>query len=114
MARISGTLDELLNSDDFSGLADAWLEITLTDKRRPDQPMERLRSRFENVISLRFESAISDGTDDDPRHLTEIARVDPIKLIESFIEHVRGSGPDPDEEKALQQALESRAAEESR
>ncbi|MGA7434159.1 MAG: exonuclease SbcCD subunit D C-terminal domain-containing protein [Solirubrobacterales bacterium] len=114
MARISGTLDELLSSDDFSSLTDAWLEITLTDERRPDQPMERLRSRFENVISLRFESQISDGTDDDPRHLTEIARVDPIKLIESFIEHVRGAGPDPEEEKVLKQALASRAAEESR
>ncbi|MGA7397666.1 MAG: exonuclease SbcCD subunit D C-terminal domain-containing protein, partial [Solirubrobacterales bacterium] len=114
MARISGTLDELLSSDDFSSLTDAWLEITLTDERRPDQPMERLRSRFENVISLRFESQISDGTDDDPRHLTEIARVDPIRLIESFIEHVRGAGPHPEEEKVLKQALASRAAEESR
>lgn len=114
MARVRGTLDELLTSDDFLDLTDAWLEITLTDERRPDQPMERLRSRFANVISLRFVSAISDGTDDDAHRLTEIAKVDPIQLIESFVEHVRGDAPDTDEDALLREALESRATEESR
>ncbi len=114
MARLRGTLDELLEDESFEAHRDDWVEVTLTDPRRPDQPMERLRSRFEHVINLRFESSVTSESAAEADHLTEIVRSDPIELIRSFVEHVRGESPDEAEIALLSEALESRAGEEVR
>lgn len=114
MARLRGTLTELLEDDRFEAHRSDWIEVTLTDARRPDQPMERLRSRFEHVISLRFESALTTESDAEAAHLAEAARADPIELISSFVDHVRGERPDEPETALLTEALESRVSEEVR
>lgn len=114
MARLRGTLEELLEDESLEAHRGDWVEITLTDSRRPDQPMDRLRSRFDHVISLRFESAITSESATEADHLTEIVRTNPIELIASFVEHVRGTEPDDSETALLTEALESHASEEVR
>jgi exonuclease SbcD len=113
--RISGTLDELLADGAYEDKTTHWLEITLTDERRPDQPMNRLRSRFEHIMSLRFEAPISSGDEKEAEELTGLAKADPVELAARFLEHVRGegNGPDDDERALLEEAVKSRAAEET-
>ena len=110
--RIRGTLDELLAEDAFEESRDSWLEITLTDEKRPDQPMERLRGRFGQIMLLRFESPISTGEDGDAQELTGLARADPVELSGRFLEEVRGDGPDEQERELLEQAVRSEAGAE--
>jgi exonuclease SbcD len=110
--RISGTLDELLNDQRFDECRESWLEVTVTDERRPDQPMDRLRTRFSNVMSLRFSSPISTAEDREAEQLGDLARDDPVELAARFVKEVRGSGPDEAERDLLGDAVRSRAAEE--
>ena len=113
MARIRGSLEELLDSREFNAAEEHWLEVTLTDKVRPEQPMDRLRTRFPNVVSLRFESPITSTAEGEAEELTRIAEADPAKLVGSFLEAVRGSGPSPEEEELVTGALEWKAREET-
>ena len=39
----------------FADAEDCYLQVTLTDSRRPQHAMERLRSRFEHALILAFE-----------------------------------------------------------
>ncbi|QXJ20468.1 exonuclease SbcCD subunit D [Actinomadura graeca] len=55
IARIRGRIDDLLSDGSFDGYEDRWLQITLTDPRRPSAAMERLRRRFPHALVLGFE-----------------------------------------------------------
>ena len=57
LARIRGTLDELLEATRFGFAEPAWVQATLTDEVRPGQPMERLRRRFPHALVISFEPA---------------------------------------------------------
>lgn len=107
MARIKGTLEKLLQSDEFEPLRDHWLEVTLTDETRPDQPMEKLRSRFPEVVSLRFAAPITDPAGTVARDPEEIAKLDPAQLVESFVEEMRGIAPTTEEMELVTEALDS-------
>ncbi|MFC7466902.1 exonuclease SbcCD subunit D [Actinomadura keratinilytica] len=54
LARLRGTLEELLADESLAGHADAWVEVTLTDAVRPADPMARLQERFPHTLSLVF------------------------------------------------------------
>jgi exonuclease SbcD len=62
LARLRGTLDELLTDPRLDVHADAWVEATLTDERRPSQAMERLRRRFPHALVLGFAPTHDAGT----------------------------------------------------
>jgi exonuclease SbcD len=55
LASLRGRIDELLADQTHTGVEDAWLQVTLTDPRRPLHAMERLRARFPHVLLLGFE-----------------------------------------------------------
>jgi exonuclease SbcD len=110
--RISGTLEDLLNDQRFEDCRESWLEVTVTDETRPDQPMDRLRTRFSNVMSLRFSSPISSAEYREAEQLGELARVEPEELAARFVEEVRGSGPDDAERALFEEAVRSKQAEE--
>ena len=57
LARIRGTLDELLEATRFGFAEPAWVQATLTDDVRPGQPMERLSRRFPHALVISFEPA---------------------------------------------------------
>ena len=54
LARLRGTLDDLLTDPRLGVHSQAWVEATLTDDRRPSQAMERLRRRFPHALVLGF------------------------------------------------------------
>ncbi len=57
LARISGELASLLADPRLDPVEDHWLQVTLTDAVRPEQPMERLRRRFPHTLVLVFAPA---------------------------------------------------------
>jgi DNA repair protein SbcD/Mre11 len=56
LARLRGTLEELLTSAEHAHAEGSWVEATLTDATRPAQAMDRLRRRFPHALVLGFAS----------------------------------------------------------
>jgi exonuclease SbcD len=63
LARIRGTLDDLLHDLTLTEHEEAWVQATLTDATRPLQAMERLRSRFPHTLVIGFEPVGGERTD---------------------------------------------------
>jgi exonuclease SbcD len=62
LARIRGSLDELLADPRLAVHEQSWVQATLTDDTRPVQAMDRLRGRFPHTLVLGFEPAAGDRT----------------------------------------------------
>lgn len=115
IARIRGTLEELLNDPELADLEEeAWLEVTVTDDVRPDQPREILRSRFKGLVIPRFTAPLL--VQGETPDAAEIEHLDPLELVDRFIEYVRGEGHglDPDESKLIRRAFEDHGQADSR
>jgi exonuclease SbcD len=52
---LRGDLESLLTDPAYAAAEDCYLQVTLTDSRRPQHAMERLRQRFEHTLILAFE-----------------------------------------------------------
>lgn len=52
---LRGRLDDLVADPALADAEDCWLQVTLTDPRRPMHAMERLRSRFPHTLVLGFD-----------------------------------------------------------
>jgi exonuclease SbcD len=52
---VRGRIDELLADPALADVEPCWLKVTLTDPRRPQHAMERLRDRFPHTLLLSFE-----------------------------------------------------------
>jgi exonuclease SbcD len=102
LARVEGTLEELLGDPLHDRHEQSWLQATLTDRTRPAQAMERLRSRFPHAVALRFAPA---GAPERRARATSAGRSAHDVALD-FVHHVRG-GPAGDAESALlREALE--------
>jgi exonuclease SbcD len=55
LATLRGRIDELLADTALRDAESCWLQVTLTDARRPQQAMERLRARFPHTLVLTFD-----------------------------------------------------------
>ena len=55
LATVRGRIDELLAGPQHADLEDAWLQVVLTDPRRPRHAMERLAARFPYTLMIGFE-----------------------------------------------------------
>jgi exonuclease SbcD len=97
LARIRGTIDELLADPRLAAHEGAWVQATLTDRTRPLQAMERLRARFPNTLVLGFEPTGGERTDV-PLAATH-GRSDHAISLE-FVAELRGT-PATEEESAL-------------
>jgi DNA repair protein SbcD/Mre11 len=107
LARIRGRLETLLSDAALERHENAWVEATLTDPARPDEPMARLTRRFPHALSLLFEPDTPPGA----AHATygeRLAGRGDHEIAEDFVTHVRrGAGPDERERAWLRAALES-------
>jgi exonuclease SbcD len=100
LARLRGTVDELLDEPRLDVHEDAWVQATLTDDVRPLQAMERLRARFPHTLVIAFEPA-GQAAPSVPLARTQGRSDHAIAL--DFVAELRGA-PATDAESALLQA----------
>jgi DNA repair protein SbcD/Mre11 len=102
LARLEGTIEELLTDDRFTEHETSWLQVTLTDEVRPLQAMERLRTRFPHALALRFAPS---GGEREPARVTTSGR-SAHEVALDFVSHVRGAPATTEEAALLREALE--------
>ncbi|MEX3103930.1 MULTISPECIES: exonuclease SbcCD subunit D [unclassified Streptomyces] len=112
LARIRGPLDHLLTDPELARHEDAWVEATLTDPVRPTDPMARLTARFPHTLNLVF---APDRAPEDPEasYARRLAGRTDQEIAEDFVTHVRGAGPDTDEQGVLRAAFDAVRAQEA-
>ncbi|MGW1883824.1 exonuclease SbcCD subunit D [Streptomyces sp. NPDC001970] len=106
LARIRGRLDDLLEDPALERDEQSWVEATLTDAVRPDEPMVRLTERFPHTLSLVF---APERPEDDPlaTYAERLRDRDDHQVAEDFVAHVRGgAGPDERERAVLRGAFD--------
>lgn len=108
MAMLTGTLAELLATD---GYAEHWLSVTLTDRARPDRPIDRLRAKFPYLLHVEFVPAGLPPAY--PSAQLPATGRDPRELAADFIAHVTGVAADTEELELFAQAYASALAEAS-
>ncbi|MFD5658664.1 exonuclease SbcCD subunit D [Streptomyces hirsutus] len=112
LARIRGTLEELLADPGLEPHSEAWVEATLTDPVRPADPMARLTERFPHTLSLVFAPERAPG-DPAVSYAHRLADRDDQQIAEDFVAHVRGAGPDERERAVLRDAIDAVRADEA-
>ncbi|MFJ8766729.1 exonuclease SbcCD subunit D [Streptomyces clavifer] len=106
LARLRGHLDVLLEDPALERHEESWVEATLTDPARPDEPMARLLERFPHTLSLVFEP---ERAPKDPlaSYAQRLRGRDDHQIAEDFVAHVRGgSGPSEQERTVLRAAFD--------
>jgi DNA repair protein SbcD/Mre11 len=89
LARIRGTLAELLDLARFAADEQSWVQATLTDDVRPTQAMERLSRRFPHALVLAFEPA--SGGRVGLRGATAVSGRSDHQIALGFVEAMRGA-----------------------
>lgn len=108
VARIEGKLEDLLNESQYEQFEDQRLEITLTDESRPHAPMDRLRTRFNHVLSLRFSAELAGADRAEATYAQKVEGKTPLELAASFVADVRGRGPGKEELALFEEALKQK------
>jgi exonuclease SbcD len=106
VARIRGRIDELLDDPRHEAYEDRWLQITLTDPRRPSAAMERLRRRFPHTLVLAFEP--EGGAEGDGRTWSErVSERSELDLAGDFVAEMSDAPATGAERELLHEAFES-------
>ncbi|MFE9792630.1 exonuclease SbcCD subunit D [Streptomyces goshikiensis] len=102
LARLRGPLEHLLDDPALAGYEDRWVEATLTDPVRPEDPMARLAARFPHVLSLAFDP---EGREEDSgaSYAQRLKGRSDQEIAEDFVVHVRGGGAPSEAERAVLQ-----------
>ncbi|GGY87120.1 exonuclease SbcCD subunit D [Streptomyces nitrosporeus] len=106
LARLRGRLGTLLEDPALEKHREAWVEATLTDPVRPEEPMARLTARFPHTLALVLEP---ERSPEDPlaSYAQRLGGRDDQQIAEDFVAHVRGgSGPSEQERTVLRSALD--------
>ncbi|MFG2562123.1 exonuclease SbcCD subunit D [Streptomyces sp. NPDC048496] len=100
LSRLRGRLDTLLEDPALARHEEAWVEATLTDPVRPDEPMARLLDRFSHTLSLVFEP---ERAPEDPlaSYAQRLRGRDDQQIAEDFVAHVRGGNGADDQERTV-------------
>ncbi|MFJ9173081.1 exonuclease SbcCD subunit D [Streptomyces sp. NPDC102360] len=107
LVRLRGDLDDLLDAPDLDRHEESWVEATLTDAIRPDDPMARLCERFPHTLSLLFDPRRTDDEELDASYAERLKGRDDHEIAEDFVTHVRGAGPDESERVVLRAAFDA-------
>ncbi len=105
LARLSGTLDELLTDARHTSHEGAWVHATLTDDVRPMQAMERLSKRFPHALVLAF--APAHGTAVTVPGADKVVGRSDHRIALDFVEAMRGASADAAESALLLQACDA-------
>ena len=99
IARLRGTLGELLADPALAEHELAWCEVTLTDPTRPPAAMEQVRRRFPHTLTLGFAQAATPI--DRHSYAERVEGRGDLDLCCDFTEHVRGGVVTTDAERGL-------------
>ncbi|MEU9254159.1 exonuclease SbcCD subunit D [Streptomyces sp. NPDC048270] len=113
LARLRGPLEGLLADPAHARHEESWIEATLTDPVRPDDPMARLTARFPHTLSLAFEP---EGREEEAAasYAQRLKGRSDQEIAEDFVAHVRGGQPDEAERAVIQGAFDEVRADDSR
>jgi len=104
LARVRGTLAELLSDPAHEAAEEAWVEVTLTDTVRPADAMDRLRRRFAHAVALHFApEGLPTGAAGS--YAARLRGLSDLELAASFVEDVRGTAVSGEEEALLAEVL---------
>ncbi|MFF1464458.1 exonuclease SbcCD subunit D [Streptomyces sp. NPDC058330] len=103
LARLRGRLDTLLEDPALERHREAWVEATLTDPVRPDEPMARLTERFPHVLALVLDP---ERAPEDPQasYAQRLDGRDDHQIAEDFVAHVRGGSGASEQERTVLRA----------
>jgi exonuclease SbcD len=104
LARLRGRLEDLLTSDDYGRYEDHWVQVVLTDPRRPAGAMERLRGRFPHALVLGFEPDEEQKTG--PSWSERVRERSDLDIAYDFVEEVSGEPAGAAERALLREAFE--------
>ncbi|MBW5484823.1 exonuclease SbcCD subunit D [Streptomyces bambusae] len=113
LARIRGRIDDLLADPALAVHEQAWVEATLTDPVRPDDPMARVAARFPHTLSLAFDPEDRDEAGQASYAQRLRGRSDQ-EIAEDFVAHVRGGAADEAERALLRAAFDDVRADDTR
>ncbi|MFF3690645.1 exonuclease SbcCD subunit D [Streptomyces sp. NPDC002187] len=106
LARLRGTLEDLLADPALARHEESFVEATLTDALRPAEPMARMAERFPHTLSLVFEPERADQ-DTLVSYAQRLRGRSDHQIAEDFVAHVRGgTGPDDHERTVLRGAFD--------
>ena len=104
LVTLTGELEALLADPATAELADHWVRAVLTDERRPDDPMGRLRALLPHVVELTFaQRALHPVAAYDA---SGAATRDPLAIAEAFVEHVTSTPAEAVERELLGESVE--------
>ena len=110
---VTGELDELLASAEYSEVENDWIAAILTDRVRPMDAMRRLQSRFEHCAMLEYRPLVASETTD-VTYRERIAKKTDAEIVGGFLELVRnGVGPSEFEAALIAEVVAEQAAAEA-
>ena len=103
LVRLKGTFHELMNNPDAPRLRDAYIEVTLTDTDAILDPMDKLRTVYPNILSLRREAYARELAESERR----VARGrSTLELFREFFEDMTGEPLPESYERELRAVLD--------
>lgn len=109
MATMSGTLDEILTSEEFDSDLDAWVQVFVTDAARPADMVARVRDRFPEALVVRHVPA--SGPLVERASGSAQVPVRPTEVAEAFVRYVTGGDITSAELAVFESAYEQALAE---
>lgn len=103
---ITGDLANLLEDAALADAEDSWVRAIVTDPRRPENPMEAVRSRFPHAIELTWYPHVDGEPLPDATGRVDPASGDPVEIVSSFIENVTGQPADEAEQALIGASVE--------
>jgi exonuclease SbcD len=105
LARLRGSIEDLLADPRLTADEDAWVQATLTDPVRPARAMERLQVRFPHVVALQFAPA----GELPPSVRAQLEGLSDHAVALDFLATVRGEPASAEESDLLREACECAA-----
>ncbi len=103
---VTGNIDYLLSDPGLVDAEDCWLRAIITDPRRPENPMERIRQRFPHAIDLSWAPHVDGVPLPQVDRLVDPAHATPFEVITAFVEHVTSLEVTADEEVLIRDSIE--------
>lgn len=109
LVTLTGTLDELLEREDFEQHRDDWVCAVLTDATPPIDPMRKLQARFPWCATLMLQPPVREHDGRDYGQRVRATKSD-AELVDVFLQHVRaGEGLSHDERALVQDVVQANA-----